>query len=371
MTRDAQARWIPSPNFCTGRDGCQPAWLILHGTAGGSNAVALAQNWFALESSQVSSHYVIGQDGTIVQTVDEDDWAWANGSLSAGHDGWWDTGINPNKVTISIEHMKPDTTNAAGLTTSQKDVSFALIKRICERWGIPKRYADGNGGITGHYSIDPINRQDCPGTFPWDELWAYLAGTHQPEEPNVIINLNNVSQWFADAGNGNWHCQQTNHRIGGAILTFYRAFGNAGLCGLTYLGLPLSDEVGVSKDHPEVKIQRFERGILVYDPHKVVDRVPAAGDVYMLHIDGGIGQQAIAQPLVQSIQTKLTAIQNAYNAVAAEKNGFVAEINQLKSDIDKLKSQPVQPDTAAITQLTQQIQAMTTKLQQISTLAKV
>jgi hypothetical protein len=99
--------------------------------------------------------------------------------LEAGHDAWW-TG-NPNLVTFSLEHVDPTSDNSTPLTDAQKAASFALIKDICTRWNIPMQPANSNGGITGHYSIDPQSRARCPGNYPWDELWDYLKGaTHMP-----------------------------------------------------------------------------------------------------------------------------------------------------------------------------------------------
>jgi N-acetyl-anhydromuramyl-L-alanine amidase AmpD len=172
--------WIPSPFFFPNREGQRPRWLILHGTAGGSSAQGVAA-WFQDPTAQVASHYIIGQDGTVVQCVGEADGAYANGIITAGHDPWWDGSVNPNNVTISIEHVKPSTDNSDILTLAQQMASFRLVKDICQRWAIPARAADANGGITGHYSIDPINRKDCPGPYPWNSLFAYLKG------PSMII----------------------------------------------------------------------------------------------------------------------------------------------------------------------------------------
>jgi N-acetyl-anhydromuramyl-L-alanine amidase AmpD len=180
---------IPSPNW-SGRDGAAVRWLILHGTAGFTTAQQVG-NYFSTTASQVSAHYVVGQDGVIVRCVAESNAAWANGVITgpAGvggdgvhHDAWWDDsplwgGIpNPNPVTISIEHVKPHTDNSDTLTTAQKNASFALIKDICVRQHIPMRQANAQGGITGHFSMDPVNRSRCPGPFPWNDLWNFLKG---------------------------------------------------------------------------------------------------------------------------------------------------------------------------------------------------
>ncbi len=175
MVDYAQAIWIPNNNYFANTG--KKSYLILHGTAGGTSAEAIAAYFKSTEGTNnpVSSHYIVGQDGTVVQTIAESNGAWGNGVVTSGHDPWWSDLINPNNITISIEHVKPDDANATPLTSVQQAASFALIKDICTRNNIPMRAADAQGGITGHYSIDPINRSRCPGTFPWDALWAYLA----------------------------------------------------------------------------------------------------------------------------------------------------------------------------------------------------
>lgn len=169
---------ILNSNCFPGRSGQTAKWLILHGTGGGTSAQAIANYFLSTQggNNPVSSHYVIGVDGEVVQCVRETDGAYANGYLSAGHDSWWTTAINPNNQTISIEHCKPSTDNSDALTPGQQQASFALIKDICARNHIPMRPADAQGGITGHYSIDPVNRARCPGTYPWSDLWTFLGG---------------------------------------------------------------------------------------------------------------------------------------------------------------------------------------------------
>lgn len=165
-------------NCFPNRNGYRPRYVILHGTAGGSSAQAIA-NYFASTqgtANPVSAHYVIGTDGSVVQCNSENDGAYANGFISAGADSWWDLNINPNNITITIEHCKPSTDNSDSLTPPQQGASFQLIQAICQRWNIPMRAADADGGITGHFSIDPVNRSRCPGPYPWDALWAFLKG---------------------------------------------------------------------------------------------------------------------------------------------------------------------------------------------------
>ncbi len=178
---EANALWIPSQSYFPGRSGHHAKWIIIHGTAGFSSAREVGYFFQTVESS---THYIVGLRGEVVQCVDEQDGAYGNGFVSgisgiAGdgihHDAWWSRSLNPNYVTISIEHVKPQRDNADHLTALQATASFRLIQHICNRHGIPQRWADAHGGITGHYSIDPVHRSFCPGPYPWDELFAFLA----------------------------------------------------------------------------------------------------------------------------------------------------------------------------------------------------
>lgn len=249
--------FIPSPNMWPSRQGYSPRYVILHGTAGGSSAVNVA-NWFANPASRVSSHYIVDRDGSIVQCVQEEDTAWANGGFSgtpatlgfrvAGdgihRDVWWNITMNPNLLTVSIEHVKAATDNSDELTAAQATTSFALINAICDRWGIPKRFADSSGGITGHFSMDPVNRSQCPGPYPWEQLWQYLQGdTMIPQgwvddsatltAPNaitvtqgfrqfVLSNQWDTANWPVKAAEGRTPLELGNPSLGGGTRQLFR-----------------------------------------------------------------------------------------------------------------------------------------------------
>ncbi len=168
--------WIPNSNFFSNRNGYEPNYIIVHGTAGFASALAVANFFKSTENGDnpVSSHYIVGLEGEVVQCISESDGAWGNGGVTEGHDVWWTTSLNPNLVTISIEHVKLSRDNSDELTDVQKEASFQLVQAICERHAIPLRWADAQGGITGHYSMDPVHRSFCPGPYPWEELFAYL-----------------------------------------------------------------------------------------------------------------------------------------------------------------------------------------------------
>lgn len=139
-------------------------------------------------------------------------------------------------------------------------------------------------------------------------LDAIYAAFPKGEQPMVIdLSTPRVSNYFEGSSNV-WKCKQTGFLVGYAILNFYQKFGGDALCGLSWLGLPTSPEVGGIKDKPGVTYQRFERGVLVYDPNRLIDNPPGStGSVYLAHIDSGIG----ADPQIADLQNQVTILQQS------------------------------------------------------------
>lgn len=158
------------------RAGYKPKFIVLHGTAGGTDAVAIANYMKSTVGSNnpVSTHFVIGRDGTIAQCVPISLAAFGNGIIEQGHASYILDNVNPNLYTISIEHAKPSTDNSDVLTSAQATSSFQLLECLCDTYGIPKQSGDANGGIIRHADIEPINRARCPGPYPYPDLWAFF-----------------------------------------------------------------------------------------------------------------------------------------------------------------------------------------------------
>jgi N-acetyl-anhydromuramyl-L-alanine amidase AmpD len=277
---------IPNNNYFANRDGVRPLWIILHGTAGGSSAEEIA-NYFASTSgtsNPVSSHFVIGQDGEIVQCVAESDGAWANGGITAGHDPWWSTSINPNNQTISIEHVKPATDNSTPLTAAQQAASFKLIADICKRWNIPARAADASGGITGHYSMDPVNRANCPGAYPFTALWEYLDGGDTTVQ-TFAANTGDFAEFFVLNSDGTWARKDNSSLIiKGDILKTYQTLSVDGKT-LPVPGLPVGNEVTHTDANGYTWItQDYERCQMVCDNRNTHGSQPGLTNVYLSHI---------------------------------------------------------------------------------------
>jgi hypothetical protein len=324
--------WIPTSIHFAGRDGQAVRWLILHGTAGGTDAVAVANYLKSTEGSAnpAGVHYVIGQDGKIVQMVAESNAAWGNGVIDGvpapnlgfrtqsdgvHRDSWWNPSVNPNNVTISIEHCKPSINNSDALTPAQQAASFALTADICKRNpGIPMRFADASGGATGHFSIDAVSRQHCPGPYPWDALWAYLASQGGQDMPLTITDPF-AAKHFKETSPTSWLCTTTGCTIVGAILDKWRA--TQGM-----LRLPKTNEI--YNVIPGGSFQVYEAGVWVWDPqHKLDD--PGQGPVYIMHLDqdtpglrklmafAGLSVPAITQA---EIDTAINAFKSAQASLA-------------------------------------------------------
>jgi N-acetyl-anhydromuramyl-L-alanine amidase AmpD len=297
-------------------------FLVLHKTASGGSAQNIA-TFFANDPAMASTHYVIGQDGTVVQCVLEKDGAGGNCCLENGHASFLPLGVNLNVKSVSIEHVDPASDNSTPLTNAQKAASFRLVQHICERHNIPKRRAtnDGLGGIIGHNDIAPINKARCPGNYPWNELFSYLQGGQGGD--TIAINIQQVSGYFDELDITHWRCKQTGRVIQFAILDFYKAFGGNALCGLTHLGLPVSPEIPL--DAKGNVRQHFERGVLFYDVQHTYDNPPGAGSVYAAHLYTGAGQDpdiAIEQAKVAALQAELAAVPQTTGIDAAKVKQF-------------------------------------------------
>lgn len=301
-------------------DANNPKWIVIHKTAGGQSAQEIA-NYFASTPQMTSTHYVVGQDGTVVQCVREQDGAGGNCCLEQGHAAFLPEGINLNLVTISIEHVDPALDNSTPLTEAQKTASFRLIADICRRHGIPARHGDASGGIIGHFELDPISRAHCPGNYPWNELWAFL------EQGGSMLEITATGGYFTDLGNNVWRCPKTGYVVGHGILDFYRRYGGDALFGLTYLGLPLSNEIPIdAQKYPGVVLQRFERGVVCWDPGHQIDNPPGSGPAYLMHLDSGPGQD----PRIATLQQQVAALQKQAEVIrAGQALSLVQQLAQL------------------------------------------
>lgn len=145
----------PSPN-CNER-GAPISMIVLHYTGMESGEAAIAR--LRDPAAEVSSHYVVAEDGTILRLVDEAKRAWHAG---ASH---WRGVDDVNSASIGIEIVNPGHEfGYRPFPDAQVEAVIALVAAIKERHGITR------GNVVGHSDIAPARKRDPGELFPWHRL---------------------------------------------------------------------------------------------------------------------------------------------------------------------------------------------------------
>lgn len=142
-----------------------------------------------------------------------------------------------------------------------------------------------------------------------------------------MLEITATGGYFTDLGNNVWRCPKTGYVVGHGILDFYRRYGGDALFGLTYLGLPLSNEIPIdAQKYPGVVLQRFERGVVCWDPGHQIDNPPGSGPAYLMHLDSGPGQD----PRIATLQQQVAALQKQAEVIrAGQALSLVQQLAQL------------------------------------------
>lgn len=145
------ALWMPAhpSNFRAGRMAAV-GLLVLHCTDGHADARPVAEMW-QRPAHGSSAHFVIGQDGTVIQAVRLADVAW-HAHVANGHSvGIEHCARTPRELGPNDPGMPP--------TEAQLTASAKLVDWLCARFGMPRSRAV----IVGHAEADPATTHaDCP-----------------------------------------------------------------------------------------------------------------------------------------------------------------------------------------------------------------
>lgn len=141
--------WVGSINFGMRR----PNYVVIHHTA--QDSLAQTIRTFHNARASVSSHYVIGRDGQVVQMV--------NDLFRAHHAGIskWGNDTDLNSSSIGIELDNNGTTDL--WPPEQIDALLRLLGVLKERYRIPQ------ANFLGHMDVSPTRKID-PANFPWKIL---------------------------------------------------------------------------------------------------------------------------------------------------------------------------------------------------------
>ena len=133
-----------------------------------------------LHKKELSCHYIIDEEGEVLQLVDEDKRAWHGGI------GFWrgiDTDINSHSIGVELCHP---TLGQTPYPEKQIDSLITLSKEIVGRYNIKPNY------VIGLSDSAPTRKADPGKCFPW----KYLAqkGVGLWYDANKISSLTDIPQ---------------------------------------------------------------------------------------------------------------------------------------------------------------------------------
>ncbi|MCK5040986.1 MAG: N-acetylmuramoyl-L-alanine amidase [Sphingomonadales bacterium] len=158
-----------SPNFDARPNGCRPDMLVLHYTGMETGGDAIER--LADVEAKVSAHYVVEEDGNIIQMVVEENRAWHAGvSHWAGQD-------SVNDFSIGIEIVNPGHEwGYRAFPDAQMQAVLQLAKEIVARYSIPRNR------VVGHSDVAFMRKDDPGELFNWQMLADNGVGFVAPDE---------------------------------------------------------------------------------------------------------------------------------------------------------------------------------------------
>jgi N-acetylmuramoyl-L-alanine amidase len=164
----------PSPNHGARRGDATPEILVLHYTA--MESFAAARDRLCDPQAQVSSHYLVAEDGSVLQLVEEGRRAWHAGA------GSWGGVRDVNSRSIGIEIAN---NGEVPFAAAQMDVVERLAADILHRHKIRPEC------VIGHSDLAPARKRDPGRRFDWRRLalqglavWPSPPAVH-PDTPVV------------------------------------------------------------------------------------------------------------------------------------------------------------------------------------------
>ena len=145
--------WHPSPNFGPRCGVMEPSLIVLHYTSMPTVNAALERLCDPLH--EVSAHYLINQQGDIIQLVAEAQRAWHAGA------GSWGECDDVNSASIGVELCNAGNHEFPALQIQTLKI---LLGNIMQRWGISAEK------VIGHSDMAPTRKQDPGRFFNWQAL---------------------------------------------------------------------------------------------------------------------------------------------------------------------------------------------------------
>ncbi len=178
----------PSPNFGERRGGARVDLVVLHYTAMPSCAAALER--LCDPVAEVSAHYLIDGDGSVLSLVDEAARAWHAGA------GAWRGAGDVNSRSIGIELANTGWEPFA-------EPQMAALERLLA--GVLERHGLGPETVIGHSDMAPERKGDPGPRFDWRRLalqglaiWPEDALAAPPAQPAPTGHAEDHARFLAD-----------------------------------------------------------------------------------------------------------------------------------------------------------------------------
>lgn len=149
LQNGSNPEWISTVNFNLRK----PNFVVIHHTA--QDSLQQTLKTFTLTRTQVSAHYVISDDGTVVQMLNDYLRAWHGGNAI------WGKNTDINSASIGIEL---DNNGSEPFSEAQINSLIALLSRLKKDYSIP------SANFIAHSDIAPTRKSDPSAFFPWKNL---------------------------------------------------------------------------------------------------------------------------------------------------------------------------------------------------------
>ncbi len=225
---------MPSPNHGERKGGRRPDMIILHYT--GMPDATAALSLMRSPTSEVSAHYLVFEDGRIIQLVKESRRAWHAGVAS------WAGETDINSCSIGIEIANPG--HDYGYPAFPKR-QIAAVTALCR--SIQTRHTIPPIRVLGHSDVAPSRKKDPGEKFPWRTLFESGVGNWVKPTPitdgGTLLTLGDrgaaveaVQQSLSEYGYGvavNGNYDSTTYEVVRAFQRHFRSERVDGVCDLS------------------------------------------------------------------------------------------------------------------------------------------
>jgi N-acetylmuramoyl-L-alanine amidase len=146
-------------------------FIVVH-----SFALAVDEMIQRLDELSVSTHYIIDEEGRVIQLVDDDKVAYHAGK------SYWRGQENLNESSLGIE-LQSKTLGQTAFSQKQIQSFKNLTQKLMQKYNIP------NENVVGHSDIAPTRKVDPGKMFPWREL---QIGPKDVEQGDIHQKLSQI-----------------------------------------------------------------------------------------------------------------------------------------------------------------------------------